>query len=452
MKKNRTAISLMACLAGLFLSAFVLLTTCTLIFSDDRSSNNNGLINIANVTARDLLEPVFEGLNSPPQIVAKGANDFAFRLSAQLAENLGDTNFVFSPYSVWMPLAALVNATNNQNKAALIAALGAAGISEADLNRTASRLLYDLTKMRNSGLEDIEPGFNHHNPLKITNAIFVGNNVTLRYDFAQAFADFYRGSSINVDFTSRSAVDAVNRWASESTNGLITDLIQEFDPLTVAAIANAIYYSNRWHWEFNPRQTREGPFFGPAAESTAWYMLREGMNQPYYEDARVQAMPLSFKLGGGMLIILPKDGDAVGLLSSMTVDYFNEILSNTNLAEGKLLLPRFSIENTIDGLAEALIILGVPLFDEESAALTGGLIEENIPVWLSGATQKALIQVDEKGTTAAAVTILPAAGSAAPQPSVPFEMICNRPFVFILYESTFDGGNQVLFTGVVNRP
>jgi serpin B len=65
----------------------------------------------------------------------------------------------------------------------------------------------------------------YHNPLQITNAIFVGKNVTLRRDFAQTFMDYYRGSSINVDFSSRDAVDAVNRWASQSTNGLIKNVI-----------------------------------------------------------------------------------------------------------------------------------------------------------------------------------------------------------------------------------
>jgi serine protease inhibitor len=66
-----------------------------------------------------------------------------------------------------------------------------------------------------------------------------------------------------------------------------------------------------------------------------------------------------------------------------------------------------------------------------------------------------VIKVDEKGTTAVAVTIFSMdATSAGPDelPKVPFEMICNKPFVFILYDYTHDGGMQVLFTGMVNRP
>jgi serpin B len=400
--------------------------------------NYGNSIKVVNVSAKELLSP-YDDQNPAAEKVAKGANDFAFRMSAELVKNAGNGNFVCSPYSAWLPLAALVNASDAQNKATLLKALGASGITEADINRASSRMLYSLTKR-------------DYNPLKIANAIFVGKDVTLKKDFAQTFMDYYRGSSINVDFSSRDAVDAVNRWASENTNGLIKNVIQEFDPLTVAAIANAIYFSDRWEWEFNSDQTKEGVFHAPGKDTTASFMLRSGDAQLYYEDQKVQAMPLRFMTGGGLYIILPKTGSAAQLLSSMTNDYFNEIQRDAVRATGKLLLPRFSIESTIDDLAEALVALGVPLFDEVSAPLTGGLIEGGLRVWLSDAVQKAAIKVDEKGTTAAAVTVLGVNATAMPVPTKPFEMICDKPFVFILYGNTYDGGSQILFTGIVNQP
>lgn len=44
------------------------------------------------------------------------------------------------------------------------------------------------------------------------------------------------------------------------------------------------------------------------------------------------------------------------------------------------------------------------------------------------------------------------ASGEPPGPAKPFEMICDKPFVFILYRPTRDGRNQVLFTGAVNQP
>jgi len=415
-------------------------------------AGGSGTIGVMELSAKKLEAP--QGMYSPSaKTIAGGANDFAFRLSALLVAEAGTENFVCSPFSVWIPLAALVNATDDSSRESLLAALSAAGISDEDINSAASRMLYELTRQMEKDFAEKHDGYTAHDPLRIANAIFVGNNVTLKTDFAQAFLDYYRGSAMTVDFSSSEAVDAVNRWASENTEGFITEIIKEFDPDTVAAIANAIYFSDKWSWEFNPDKTKEDIFHSPAGDMTASFMLREGDGLTYYEDDQIQAMPLNFSTGGGLYIILPKDGDATGLLSSMTNDRFSEIQRNSIGATGKLLLPRFSIESGIMDLKDALVALGVPLFDESTAPLTGGLIEENIPVWLSKAVQKAVINVDEKGTTAAAVTVMAAAGGGAmrPDPTVPFEMNCNKPFVFILYSHTYDGGSQVLFTGVVNQ-
>lgn len=228
--------------------------------------------------------------------------------------------------------------------------------------------------------------------------------------------------------------------------------MREFDANTVAAMANDIYFSDRLGMEFNPEKTTEDVFYSPAGDTKAFFMVREGDNQSYYEDDRVQAIPLRFKTGGGTYIILPKNGDATSLLKAMTNEYFDEIQNDSIYATGKLLLPRFSIESDVMQLSDTLTALGVPLFDETAAPLTGGLLEEKIPVWLYGAVHKAVIKVDEKGTTAAAVAVMQSDGAAMPVPTEPFEMKCDKPFIFVLYSRTYDGGNQVLFTGIVNRP
>ncbi len=416
-------------------------------------SDSANPINLVEVKAKDLEEPKYNEENSAAQKVADGANDFAFKLSSALSQKNKNEDFLCSPYSVWLPLAALVNATDSANKEALLNALGSAGISEKDINEASSRMLFNLTggmgNTRNENNTDIDG----HNPLKIVNAIFIDNDMHIKKDFAQKFMDYFRGAVINTDFESDEAVKEINKWASDNTDGLIDEIVQKFDPNTIAAIANAIYFSDRWNWEFAPEDTKEDIFYSPNGESKAFYMLHEGDSQFYYEDDNVQAMPLKFLAGGGMFIILPKDGDAKNLLENMTSEYFNKMNAEATPQTGKLLLPRFSIESGLMDLKDSLTELGVPLFDDKKAPLTGGLIEENLPIWMSKAVQKAVIEVDEKGTTAAAVTVMElVAGAAMPEPTEPFEMICNKPFVFVLYGNTYDGGNQILFTGYVNKP
>ena len=426
-------------LAGAFMTMYMI--GCgTLVESDEP-------ISVAHVDAAPLINPRAEGEDLSAQTVANGANDFAFRLSATLVQDIEDENFVVSPYSAWLPLAALLNATDEANQQEFLTALGASGISVEDINQAASRMLFDLTNGRGHEFGD------YHNPLRIANAIFVNHQRTLREDFAQNFMDSYRGSVLNVDFQSPEVVDAVNTWASDHTEGLITDLVQRFDPNTVSVIANAIYFSDSWFWEFNSARTVEDIFYAPSEETTAYFMVRTGQDQLYFEDESLQATRLGFHTGGGMYILLPRSGDAVDLLASMTSESFEYIQNNASLHEGRLLLPRFSIESTIHGLDEALVALGVPLFDEAAAPLTG-LLYEDTNVWLSNAIQRAMIEIDEEGVTAAAVTVMYAEDDAdgMPEPQKQFEMICNSPFVFVLYRRTYDGGSQILFTGVVNQP
>ncbi|MDR1299372.1 MAG: hypothetical protein LBJ84_03885, partial [Oscillospiraceae bacterium] len=411
MRRSRTA----NCAAAAVLAA-ALLAGC------GGGGSGDVVFSAAPVAEMALLPPVWS--NSAAELSAAGGeSDFAFRLSAALAEQSGDENLICSPFSVWLPLAALVNATDDAGRGALLSSLGAAGASAEDVNNAASRMLYGLLRPSSAVEGSLVP-------LQIANAIFVDSDVTLRQDFAQLFGDYYRGAAINVDFGSPDAVRAVNSWASENTDGLIREVVSEFDPRTVAAIANAIYFSDRWGWEFNPNRTKEDIFHSPTGDETANFMVREGGGQTYYEDENVQAMPLGFISGGGMYIILPKDGDATGLLSSMTAEYFGEIQAKAEDATGKLLLPRFAIDSGVMSLSGLLTALGVPLFDEKSAPLTGGIIEGDLPVWLSSAVQKAYITVDEKGTTAAAVTVLTMDAGAAPldeiEPEIPFEMICDK--------------------------
>jgi len=373
-----------------------------------------------------------------PQESAPGANAFGFALAQKLYRP--GENMVLSPFSVWMTLAALSNAADGSALPALLKALGMEETTPEALNTAASRMLYDLTS--NEG-----KGEGTHNPLAIANAVFVDRDATLKRAFAQSFLDSYRGAAMNVNFRDPAAIAAINAWASGQTKGLITDLVKEIPEDTVAALANAVYFSDRWGVEFDEGKTAAGVFHGAKTDAEAQFMLREGDGLPYYGDAGLQGIDLPFKSGGGMYILLPRDGDAGKLLGSLDAARFSEILSKTGRSTGKLLLPRFSLDSSYN-LTDTLKALGVPLFDPDDPKLTG-LVEET-DAYISAALHQATIRVDEKGTTAAAVTVEMMSGTALPLPTEPFSMVCDHPFVFVLHRWAA-GSDQVLFAGVVNQ-
>src|SRR5260370_3710663 len=116
--------------------------------------------------------------------------------------------------------------------------------------------------------------------------------------------------------------------------------------------------------------------------------------------------------------------------------------------DGHLRLPRFRIETKAD-LSAPLKALGMSqVFDPARATLEG--ISDRKPLYLMGVMQKDFVEVNEKGTEAAAVTMLMEGSEMIEEPPPPpFVMIVNRPFVFAICD---DFSGVVVFLGGVVDP
>ena len=117
--------------------------------------------------------------------------------------------------------------------------------------------------------------------------------------------------------------------------------------------------------------------------------------------------------------------------------------------EGHLRLPRFRMETEARLSAPLREIGMVRLFDADRAQLEG--ISDRKPLYVMGVLQKDFVEVNEKGTEAAAVTTIECTLSLSePPPSPPpFEMIVNRPFVFAICD---DLTGVIVFLGAVVDP
>ncbi|MDR1643067.1 MAG: hypothetical protein LBT59_25520 [Clostridiales bacterium] len=361
--------------------------------------------------------------------------DFAFRLGQRLlaANNKPNINILYSPISIWLPLAALTNAVDGRDKPMLLEVLGAKNASQIELNEYAKKMLSDLKIPDHSD-----------SPMKIANTLLVASGDTVKKEFNSIFGYAYLGRTFNVDFASPEAINAVNDWISRNTGGLINNVADSrtFNINTSSVILNVIYFSDKWSLKFDTGNTKPGPFHAPFGDVTAKFMLRECNSQQYFEDENIQAIALDCRNGGQMWIILPKYQIANDFLESLTALCFRNIKGKCRRRKGKLLLPRFEVNIDID-LEGALREIGVSIFGTPLS----GLIE-NGSVIITSVKQRAVIKVDEKGTTAAAVTSYVGVYAAAiPQLTDPFVMVCDKPFVFVLEKE-----DQILFMGVFNNP
>ncbi|XGW30215.1 hypothetical protein V3C99_009310, partial [Haemonchus contortus] len=97
--------------------------------------------------------------------------------------------------------------------------------------------------------------------------------------------------------------------------------------------------------------------------------------------------------------------------------------------ERKITIPKMKIETDFK-LKEALIGMGVTEMFSNNANLTG--ITKEPPLKVSNAAHRAIIEVDENGTTAAAATVLTVRATGALMREEPVKFQANHPFMFIL--------------------
>ena len=144
-----------------------------------------------------------------------------------------------------------------------------------------------------------------------------------------------------------------------------------------------------------------------------------------------------------MTIVVPDD--LASFVQRLDATQFGQITGALADREVELWLPRFAIQTETD-LGETLSALGMPLaFDPERADFSGITTEERL--YVSAVVHQANIQVDEKGTEAAAATAVVMAASA--MPADPVTLRVDRPFLFAVRDVPT---GAILFLGQVTDP
>ena len=165
-----------------------------------------------------------------------------------------------------------------------------------------------------------------------------------------------------------------------------------------------------------------------------------------FECGSCQIVELPYGAGSvSMFIVLPGqpgrrafDETEAALQGINFVAFLNQVAPTSV----NVLLPRFEFSQSLD-LVQSLQFLGVTSLFDFSADLSG---ISNTPLYVSSATHKAKIKVDEEGTTAAAATIIQAAFKSA-GPILP-SFVADRPFIFFIVDNI---SGVILFMGNVQQ-
>ena len=241
------------------------------------------------------------------------------------------------------------------------------------------------------------------------------------------------------------SVDQVNEWCSEKTHGKITKILDELDSNTAMLLLNTVYFKADWKYPFDPIDTYPGDFTDINGGTKKVKFMSQINNFKYYEDNNVQAVELPYKNDStSAIIILPKAKiDVDTYLKSLDDNELNTILDGLKSKLISLSLPKFEIEFETK-FKDILTRLGMVQAFNLNADFSG--IKCYGGIYINDVIHKTYLKVDEKGTEAAAVTVVEMLETAI---LVDVFMNVNRPFIFIIRSTKLPKNNDLLFLAKV---
>jgi len=360
--------------------------------------------------------------------------EFAFKIFKELNKEDGDKNIFISPLSISMALAMTYNGAEGTTKDAITKTLEFGNMSLEKVNQEYLNLI--------ESLENVDRQVD----LKIANSIWMREQFgpLVKSSFIERIKAFYKGEVFTRDFENPQTLDEINGWVGKKTNGKINKIIQEIEPQVVMFLINAIYFKGEWTTKFDEAKTMKDDFFLSNGSTVKVDMMSTSGNFSYYEGKNFEVVRLPYGRDKiAMYVFLPHEGvtldSLIGNLNQTTFDEY--IVKLHPISDLTVKLPKFRIEYGTKRLNNALTKLGMGIAFGPDANFEG--IADVKPLFIGYVDHKAVVEVNEKGTEAAAATVV-ALGRAV-RPS----FIANRPFLFVIRD---DRSGTILFMGKMVNP
>ena len=338
-------------------------------------------------------------------------NDFAFRLFSQ---SRGEQSSIMSPLSITYALGMMNNGAAGQTQQEINDVLGFGDAGADGINKFCRKMLTEA------------PTLDKETTAEIANTIYVNSSIgyELQPDFVEKANTYYDATPTTLDFYDAATIGIINQWADEHTHGMIPTIVTEntFNRQAISYLLNALYFKGVWVNKFDKANTSDEAFNGGDKVP----MMHQNEMFDYTENDLYQAVRLYYGNGAYLMtIFLPREGktiaDVLGAIDGKNWQFrrYGDYIVD-------LKIPRIKT-NTDLNLVPIMKALGMPTAFTEAAEFPYFC---NQSFFINDMFQKAVIDLDEEGTKAAAITGIGAAESSPREVS----FHANRPFFYLISE------------------
>jgi serpin B len=344
-----------------------------------------------------------------------------------------DQNMMLSPLSASTAITMLLNGCGTQTYVQIRDMLGYEGLTLDEINEAYNSLIGQLLT--------VDPEVN----LALANAVWYSKDFYVKEPFLNTMDSSFHSEVAALDFGSPSALETINGWARDNTNGKIPKVLEVIDPGYVMFLMNALYFKGNWTYQFEESQTSGFPFHLANGSAVDVEMMRSLIPAKISYENGATAFELPYgQQNFAMVVILPDEPLAAflpGFDAASWTGITNSLDSIDEPAEIEVLLPKFKFEYE-KYLTDQLKALGmIDAFDPAIADLSG-IADSDI--YVDFVKQNTFVDVNEKGTEAAAVTTI-----GIKEVSMPPTVTIDRPFIFAIRERMT---NTLLFIGKLEQP
>lgn len=357
--------------------------------------------------------------------------DFAVRLFQQTLEE--EENTLISPMSVLVALSMTANGAQNNTKTEMEAVLG---LPVETLNPYIGEYLIQLPQ-------------GEKYKLTMANSIWFTDDkrFTIVDDFLQKNADYYNAEIYKTDFSSDTALDDINQWVEEKTDGMIKNILDQIPEQIIMYLINALAFEAEWDETYDEGQVRENTFTTENGKSQS-VELMYSEESLYLEDENATGFIKYYDdQKYAFVAILPNEGVCVSdYVAGLTGEQVQQLLNHPRQVHVNAAIPVFETEYDIL-LNNVLQNMGMTdAFDGELADFTGLGTSTAGNINIDRVIHKTYITVGPLGTKAGAATAVEMTDSCAPGYIDSKTVHLDRPFVYMLIDCE---NNQPFFMGTV---
>lgn len=400
----------------------ILLSVLTISCSKDKTTQIND----------KKLQPI--ALTVDQKALVLSNNQFAFTLFNKAGIQETKENLFISPFSVSMALSMTLNGAAGSTKIGMENTLGFGGQQAATIN--------EYNKLLSEQLQSIDEQVTFN----IANSIWYRNTFSVIPAFLTTNQTYYKAEVSALDFSSPSAVTTINNWVSAKTNNAIPTIIDNISSDKVMYLINALYFKGSWRNMFDVSKTSDQNFYKEDNTIVKCKMMKQDITFPCYGNDIFGAVEMPYGQGNFvMTILLPNTGKTTSdVLAAFNVDNWKKLNDGLNPTSLQMNMPRFkmSYETSLNGLLSSMGMADA--FNSSVANFTG--INAGGGLYISEVKHKTMVDVNEEGTVAAAVTSV---GISLTSIQIPAVITINKPFIFVISEKST---GAILFTGRIMDP